>query len=96
MKYLGKITDDKDLVTKEYVDNAVAGGGGGGTVTSVGITEGSGISVSGSPVTTSGNITVGHSNSTTARTTQAIYPVKIDAQGHISASGTAAAIGTVK
>ena len=30
MKYLGKITDDKDLVTKEYVDNAVAGGGGGG------------------------------------------------------------------
>lgn len=28
MKYLGKITDDKDLVTKEYVDNAVAGGGG--------------------------------------------------------------------
>ena len=28
MKYLGKITDDKDLVTKEYVDNAVASGGG--------------------------------------------------------------------
>lgn len=98
MKYLGKITDDKDLVTKEYVDNAVAGGGGGGsgTVTSVGITEGTGISVSGSPITTSGNITVGHSNSTTARTTQAIYPVKIDAQGHITASGNAASIGTVK
>lgn len=30
MKYLGRITDNKDLVTKEYVDNAVAGGGGGG------------------------------------------------------------------
>lgn len=28
MKYLGTITDNKDLVTKEYVDNAVAGGGG--------------------------------------------------------------------
>lgn len=28
MKYLGKITDNKDLVTKEYVDNAVSGGGG--------------------------------------------------------------------
>lgn len=28
MKYLGTITDDKDLVTKEYVDNAIAGGGG--------------------------------------------------------------------
>lgn len=32
--------------------------GSGGTVTSIGITPGSGISVSGSPVTTSGNITV--------------------------------------
>lgn len=30
MKYLGTITDNKDLVTKEYVDNAVAGGGSGG------------------------------------------------------------------
>ena len=28
MKYLGTIMDDKDLVTKEYVDNAIAGGGG--------------------------------------------------------------------
>lgn len=28
MKYLGTITDNKDLVTKEYVDNAVVGGGG--------------------------------------------------------------------
>lgn len=28
MKYLGTITDNKDLVTKEYVDNATAGGGG--------------------------------------------------------------------
>lgn len=29
MKYLGTITDNKDLVTKEYVDSAVTGGGGG-------------------------------------------------------------------
>jgi hypothetical protein len=28
MKYLGTITDNKDSVTKEYVDNAAAGGGG--------------------------------------------------------------------
>lgn len=27
MKYLGAITHNKDLVTKEYVDNAVSGGG---------------------------------------------------------------------
>lgn len=29
MRYLGRITDDKDLVTKEYVDNAVEGAGSG-------------------------------------------------------------------
>ena len=96
MKYLGKITDDKDLVTKEYVDNAVAGGGGGsGTVTSVGITNGGGLSVSGSPVTSSGNITVGHSNSVTAQSTQAVYPIKIDAQGHISGYGSTVSIPTI-
>ena len=47
--------------SKQYVDNAVASaiaGVGGGTVTSIGIINGSGIAVSGSPVTTSGNITV--------------------------------------
>ena len=27
MKYLGPVTDNKDLVTKEYVDNAAVGGG---------------------------------------------------------------------
>lgn len=30
-----------------------------------------------------------HSNSVTAQTTQAVYPIKIDAQGHISAYGSA-------
>lgn len=60
-----------------------------GTVTSVGITNGGGLSVSGSPITTSGSITVGHSNSVTAQTTQAVYPIKIDANGHISAYGSA-------
>ena len=32
--------------------------------------------------------TFNHSNSVTAQTTQAVYPIKIDAQGHISAYGT--------
>lgn len=32
---------------------------------------------------------INHSNSVTAQTTQAVYPIKIDAQGHISAYGTA-------
>ena len=42
---------------------------------------GTGLSLSGS--------TFNHSNSVTAKTTQALYPIKIDAQGHISGYGTA-------
>ena len=33
--------------------------------------------------------TINHSNSVTAQTTQAVYPIKIDAQGHISGYGSA-------
>ena len=46
--------------------------------------SGTGISVSGT--------TINHSNSVTAQTTQAVYPIKIDAQGHISAYGSAVTI----
>lgn len=75
-----------------------ASSAGSGTVTSVGITNGGGLSISGSPVTTSGSITVGHSNSVTAGTagtssatsgsTLAVPYVTYDAQGHITATGT--------
>lgn len=63
-----------------------------GTVTSVGVSNATngGLSISGSPVTESGSITIGHSNVlTNAQTTQAVYPIKIDKNGHISAYGTA-------
>lgn len=49
-------------------------------------TAGTGLSASGN--------TINHSNSVTAATTQAVYPIKIDAQGHISAHGTAVTIPT--
>jgi hypothetical protein len=39
MKYLGTITDDNDIATKEYVDNAVASGGGGGGLTKAEIVD---------------------------------------------------------
>ena len=94
MKYLGAISDDYDLVNKKYVDDAISGGGG-GSVTSVGISNATngGLSVSGSPITSSGTITVGHSNIlTSAQTTQAVYPIKIDKNGHISAYGSAVTI----
>ena len=42
---------------------------------------GTGLSLSGA--------TFNHSNSVTAQTTQGLYPIKIDAQGHISAYGSA-------
>lgn len=47
-------------------------------------TAGTGLSKSGT--------TLNHSNSVTAQTTQAVYPIKIDAQGHISAYGSAVTI----
>ena len=47
-------------------------------------TAGTGLSKSGT--------TLNHSNSVTAQTTQAIYPIKIDAQGHISEYGSAVTI----
>lgn len=59
-----------------------------GTVTKV--TAGTGLSIgstSGGNFTTTG--TINHTNSVTAQSTQAIYPIKIDAQGHISAYGSA-------
>ena len=64
-----------------------------GTVTKV--TAGTGLSIgttAGGNFTTSG--TINHTNSVTAQTTQAVYPIKIDAQGHISAYGSAVTIST--
>jgi hypothetical protein len=54
-----------------------------GTIT--GVTAGTGLSGGG----TSGTVTVNHSNSVTAKTTQALYPIKFDSQGHITGSGDA-------
>lgn len=62
-----------------------------GTITSVGINNAAngGLTVTGSPITSSGVITVGHTNIlTTAQTKQGIYPIAIDKNGHISSYGT--------
>lgn len=66
-----------------------------GTVTSVAAANATngGLTISGSPITSSGTITIGHSNVlTSAQTTQAVYPIKIDKNGHISAYGNAITI----
>ena len=62
-----------------------------GTVTKV--TAGTGLSIgttAGGNFTTSG--TINHTNSVTAQNTQAVYPIKIDKNGHISAYGSAQTI----
>jgi hypothetical protein len=72
-------------------------GEGSGTVTSVAVqndTDG-GLSVSGSPITTSGTIKIKHSNVlSSAQTTSGIYPIKIDKNGHITEYGTAIDMST--
>lgn len=87
-------TSTTQIATTEFVMDAMSGAGA-GTVTSVGLSNATngGLSISGSPVTSSGTITVGHSNIlTSAQTTQAVYPIKIDKNGHISAYGSAVTI----
>lgn len=67
-------------------------GTGGGTVTSVAVSNATngGLSITGSPITTNGTISIGHSNVlTNAQTTSGIYPIKIDKNGHITEYGTA-------
>ena len=72
-------------------------GTGEGTVTSVAIANAAdgGLTVSGSPVTSSGTINIGHSNVLSSDvTTSGVYPVKIDKNGHITEVGTAIDFGS--
>jgi hypothetical protein len=57
-----------------------------GTVTNVAVANGGGLTVSGSPITSSGTITVGHSNSVTAKTSSSVKKFTYDAYGHITGS----------
>lgn len=57
-----------------------------GTVTNVAVANGGGLTVSGSPITTSGTITVGHSNSVTAKTSSSLKKFTYDANGHVTGS----------
>jgi hypothetical protein len=57
-----------------------------GTVTNVSVANGGGLTVSGSPVTSSGTITVGHSNSITAETSSSVKKFTYDEYGHVTGS----------
>ena len=89
-------TDTTQIATTAFVMNAMSSAGQ-GSVTSVGLSNATngGLTISGSPITSSGSITVGHTNIlTNAQTTQAVYPIKIDKNGHISEYGSAVSIPT--
>lgn len=90
-------TDTTQIATTAFVQDAIEGMGA-GSVTSVAVSNATngGLSVSGSPITDSGTITIGHSNVlTAAQTTQAVYPIKIDKNGHISEYGAAVTIPVI-
>lgn len=57
-----------------------------GTVTNVAVANGGGLTVSGSPITLSGTITVGHSNSVTAKTSSSLKKFTYDKYGHVTGS----------
>lgn len=85
----------KKIKIGDNIFNLYDSGNSGGTVTSVTVSNATngGLSISGSPISTSGTISIGHSNVlTSAQTTQAVYPIKIDKNGHISAYGSAVTI----
>lgn len=86
-----------EKVTNSNISNGAGYTTNTGTVTSVGLSNAAngGLTISDSPVTGSGTITVGHTNVlSSAQTTQAVYPIKIDKNGHISSYGTAVTIPT--
>ena len=102
------ITDLSTPVVAKIGDTVISNGGSwivipsgdepSGTVTSVSLSNASngGLTISGSPITSSGTISIGHSNVlAAAQTTQAVYPIKIDKNGHITEYGSAVTIPTI-
>lgn len=75
------INESNQIEAKIDNDTIVLNGSGNLSATNTTYTAGTGLSLSGTQFN--------HSNSVTAKTTQAIYPVTFDAQGHITGSGTA-------
>lgn len=68
--------------------------GGEGTVTNVSVANAGGLTITGSPITSTGTISIGHANTITSQTTPSVYAIKYDSYGHIT-YGSAVTIPTV-
>ena len=88
VKGLEPVTD-AEFATKLYVDNKAGG------VTSVGITSGSGIEVTGSPITSKGVITVGLAKTDVSAGSYTNANLTINEQGQVTKASNGSSGGTV-